>query len=29
MTIVHETYHSGVRISYVARKHGIPPSQLF
>lgn len=27
--IVHETYQSGVTVSYVARKHGIPPSQLF
>jgi len=27
--IVHETYHSGVTVSYVACKHGIPPSQLF
>ncbi|MCL9685885.1 IS3 family transposase [Legionella maioricensis] len=27
--IVHETYHSGATVSYVARKHGIPPSQLF
>jgi len=27
--IVHETYHAGVTVSFVARKHGIPPSQLF
>jgi transposase len=27
--IVEETYHPGVTISFVARKHGIPPSQLF
>ena len=28
-TIVQETYQSGVTVSYTARKHGIPPSQLF
>jgi len=27
--IVNETYHQGVTVSYIARKHGIPPSQLF
>lgn len=27
--IVHETDHSGATVSYVARIHGIPPSQLF
>jgi transposase len=27
--IVQETYHQGVTVSYIARKHGIPPSQLF
>ena len=27
--IVQETYHPGVSISFIARKHGIPPSQLF
>ncbi|WP_028389339.1 transposase [Legionella fairfieldensis] len=27
--IVQETYHPGVTVSYVARKHGIQPSQLF
>lgn len=27
--IVQETYHPGVTVSYIARKHGIPPSQLF
>lgn len=27
--IVQETYQSGATVSYVARKHGIPPSQLF
>jgi len=27
--IVQETYQLGVTVSYVARKHGIPPSQLF
>ena len=27
--IVQETYQEGVTVSYVARKHGIPPSQLF
>lgn len=27
--IVNETYHPGVSLSYVARKHGISPSQLF
>ncbi len=27
--IVQETYHPGVTISFIARKHGIPPSQLF
>lgn len=27
--IVQETYQTGATVSYVARKHGIPPSQLF
>ena len=27
--IVQETYQQGATVSYVARKHGIPPSQLF
>ena len=27
--IVQETYISGVTVSYIARKHGIQPSQLF
>ena len=27
--IVEETYQPGVSVSYVARKHGIPPNQLF
>ncbi len=27
--IVQETYHPGVTVSYIARRHGIPPSQLF
>lgn len=27
--IVQETYHPGVTVSYIARKHGIAPSQLF
>lgn len=27
--IVQETYQSGVTISFIARKHDIPPSQLF
>lgn len=27
--IVQETYARGVTLSFVARKHGIPPSQLF
>src|SRR4051794_34984779 len=27
--MVQETYHPGVTVSYIARKHGIPPSQLF
>lgn len=27
--IVQETYHPGVTVSFIARKHGIPPSQLF
>jgi len=27
--IVQETYYPGATVSYVARKHGIPPSQLF
>lgn len=27
--IVQETYHPGVTVSYIARKHGIQPSQLF
>lgn len=27
--IVKETYQPGVSISFIARKHGIPPSQLF
>jgi len=27
--LVHETYQPGVTVSFVARKHGIPPSQLF
>lgn len=28
-TIVQETYLPGATVSYIARKHGIPPSQLF
>lgn len=28
-SIVQETYQSGVTVSYIARKHAIPPSQLF
>ena len=28
-TIVQETYQPGATVSYIARKHGIPPSQLF
>jgi len=28
-SIVQETYESGVTLSLVARRHGIPPSQLF
>lgn len=28
-TIVNETYQPGTTVSYVARRHGIPPSQLF
>lgn len=27
--IVQETYHRGVTVSFIARKHGISPSQLF
>lgn len=27
--IVHETYHSGITVSFVARKSNILPSQLF
>lgn len=27
--IVQETYHPGVTVSYIARKHDIPASQLF
>ena len=27
--IVQETYQPGATVSYIARKHGIPPSQLF
>ena len=27
--IVNETYHPGVSVSYVARRHGLSPSQLF
>lgn len=27
--IVQETYQSGATVSYIARKYGIPPSQLF
>lgn len=27
--IIQETYHAGITVSYVARKHGIQPSQLF
>lgn len=27
--IVQETYHPGVTVSYIARKHGIQPNQLF
>lgn len=27
--IIQATYHPGVTVSYVARKHGIQPSQLF
>lgn len=27
--IVQETYNPGVTVSFIARKHGIPPSQLF
>ena len=27
--IVNQTYHPGVTVSFIARKHGIPPSQLF
>jgi len=27
--IVQETYQAGATVSYIARKHGIPPSQLF
>lgn len=27
--IVQETYHPGVTVSFIACKHGIPPSQLF
>lgn len=27
--IVQETYHPGVTVSFIARKHGISPSQLF
>lgn len=27
--IVQETYQTGATVSYVARKYGIPPSQLF
>lgn len=28
-SMVLETYNDGMTVSYVARKHGIPPSQLF
>jgi len=27
--IVEETYQPGVSVSYIARKHGIPPNQVF
>lgn len=27
--IINETYQPGVSVSFVARRHGIPPSQLF
>jgi len=27
--IIQETYQPGATVSYIARKHGIPPSQLF
>lgn len=27
--IVNETYQAGVSVSYIARRHGLPPSQLF
>jgi transposase len=27
--IVQETYNPGVTVSYIARRHGIPPNQLF
>jgi transposase len=27
--MVQETYHPGVTVSFIARKHGISPSQLF
>jgi len=27
--IVEETYQPGISVSYVARRHGIPPNQLF
>lgn len=27
--IIQETYHPGVTVSFIARKHGIQPSQLF
>lgn len=28
-SIIDETYQPGMTVSYVARKHGIPPSQVF
>lgn len=27
--IVNETYHPGVSVSFIARRHGMAPSQLF
>lgn len=27
--IVNETYHPGVSVSFIARRHGLSPSQLF
>ncbi|KTD46060.1 hypothetical protein Lqui_2550 [Legionella quinlivanii] len=27
--IVHETYQTGVTVSFIARKHGIPPVNYF